>query len=57
MFRKVGKSELIGKTIVEVDCEAVNMITLHFADGTKLELEGYLGPYNEIACIGVYNAK
>jgi hypothetical protein len=33
------ENEIVGKTIASIDAHCVNVWTVHFTDGTKLELE------------------
>lgn len=47
--RKVRKEDFIGKTIADVNCKAVNILTFYFTDGTALALEGEL--FHEIPTI------
>lgn len=37
-MRKIKESDLLGKTIQSIENTAVNVLRLHFTDGTSLEL-------------------
>lgn len=40
--RFVRKEDFVGKTIEDINCQAVNVLTFRFTDGTTLALEGDL---------------
>ena len=50
-MRRVKEQDLVGKTIKGVDCEAINCLTLHFTDGTSLELEADVAVHTSFGSI------
>ena len=46
MSREITKEDFVGKTIQEVECDAVNYLKFIFTDGTTLELEVERLDYN-----------
>lgn len=56
MMRKVEEKDLVGKTIESYENSSVNVLTLKFTDGTKLELwteTAISSPFGDIAGIFV----
>lgn len=51
---KADPKDLIGKTIVGFDCDAANVWSLTFSDGTAVSIETDLGPY-QIPCMTLCN--
>ena len=37
-MRKIKPSDLVGKTIIDVECEAINCMTLSFDDESELQI-------------------
>lgn len=44
-MRKVFRKDLVGKTILEIENRAANVLTMTFTDGSKCELWAELGSY------------
>ena len=51
--RDIRKEDFVGKTVIDLDCEAVNIIRFKFEDGSALAIEVDavgLGIYGMVAC-------